>query len=319
MLERILDPEQFLSARRAVDLAGLHLANPYVWVGDQRYSVTYTPAESANRMFGGNSNWRGPVWMPMNFMFVQALSSYAAFLGDTFLVADPTRSADEVPLRRSSTTTSRGGSPACSCAATTGDGRPRRQRLFQTDPHWRDLVPFHEYFDGDTGRGVGASHQTGWTALVAGPAPVPRTRPLRRRPTTTTRRTVSTNIDLSGKVAIVTGGNSGIAPPSSSLRAGANVVIDYVAHPRRPRSSSAGSPRSATRPSASTPTSTHRRGRAGAVDAAVSGLGKPRHHGEQRRHGDPHVDPRDHREAVRHGARGQPQERFFIPSSPRSR
>ena len=168
MLERILDPEQFLSPHGVRSISRLHLAKPYVYqVGDQQYSVTYTPAESANRMFGGNSNWRGPVWMPMNFMLVQALSSYAAFLGDTFLVSDPTGSPEKVPLRDVVDDLAR----RLSGLLVRGEDGRRPvlgdNDYFQTDPHWRDLVPFHEYFDGDTGRGVGASHQTGWTALVA--------------------------------------------------------------------------------------------------------------------------------------------------------
>ncbi len=168
MLERILDPEQFLSPHGIRSISRAHLDHPYVYrVGDQEYAVAYTPAESANRMFGGNSNWRGPVWMPMNFMLVQALASYAAFLGDTFQVSDPTGTAEKVPLRDVVDDLAR----RLSGLLVRGDDGRRPvlggNDYFQTDPYWRDLVPFHEYFDGDTGRGVGASHQTGWTALVA--------------------------------------------------------------------------------------------------------------------------------------------------------
>jgi len=168
MLERILDPEQFLSPHGIRSISRAHLDHPYVYrVGDQEYAVTYTPAESANRMFGGNSNWRGPVWMPMNFLLVQALASYAAFLGDTFQVSDPTGAAEKVPPRDVVDDLAR----RLSGLLVRGDDGRRpvlgANDYFQTDPHWRDLVPFYEYFDGDTGRGVGASHQTGWTALVA--------------------------------------------------------------------------------------------------------------------------------------------------------
>ena len=126
------------------------------------------PAESCNRMFGGNSNWRGPIWFPMNFLLVQSLNSYARFFGDTFTVTDPTGAGNDVPSAARSPTTSPTGSARSSCADADGR-RPvfGANDYFQTDPHWRDLVPFHEYFDGDDGHGLGASHQTGWTATVA--------------------------------------------------------------------------------------------------------------------------------------------------------
>ena len=167
ILERVLDTEQFLSPHGVRSLSKYHRDQPYVYHLDGRdYSVDYTPAESSTRMFGGNSNWRGPIWMPMNFMFLQALNAYARFFGDTFLFL--TR---RTPLARPHSATlaiaSLGGSPA-------GRARQHGRRAvfgendyFQSDPHWRDLVPFYEYFDGDTGRGLGASHQTGWTAMIA--------------------------------------------------------------------------------------------------------------------------------------------------------
>jgi hypothetical protein len=168
MLERLLDPEQFLSPHGLRSLSRYHRDHPYVYrVAGQDYSVDYMPAESRNRMFGGNSNWRGPVWMPMNFLFVQALNSYARFLGDDFLVPDPAMPEQRVPLavvadhmadRLSGLVVRDAGGRR----AVFGDND-----YFQNDPHWRDLVPFHEYFDGDDGHGVGASHQTGWTATIA--------------------------------------------------------------------------------------------------------------------------------------------------------
>ncbi len=168
MLERLLDPDQFLSAHGIRSLSRLHAQQPYVYVvGDTTYSVDYAPAESENRMFGGNSNWRGPVWMPMNALLIQALGSYGTFLGDTVLVPDPDDPATMVPLLTVTDRLSRRLS-----GLFVRDAAGRRAVLgendyFQTDPFWRDLVPFYEYFDGDTGRGLGASHQTGWTALVA--------------------------------------------------------------------------------------------------------------------------------------------------------
>jgi hypothetical protein len=168
ILERVLDPDQFLSPYGLRSLSKGHEANPFTYeAAGTTYTVDYMPAESRNRMFGGNSNWRGPIWFPMNFLFVQSINAYARFLGDTFDVADPSGSDRRVPLgevadhmaRRLSGLFVRG-----------SDGRRPvlgDNDYFQTDPHWRDLVPFHEYFDGDTGRGLGASHQTGWTATVA--------------------------------------------------------------------------------------------------------------------------------------------------------
>jgi len=168
MLERILDPEQFLSPHGLRSLSRAHHDEPYVYHLDGTdYEISYAPAESTTRMFGGNSNWRGPVWMPMNFLFLQAMNAYSRFLGDGFLVPDPTDPSRNATLGQVADHLSR---------RLTGlfvrDAEGRRAVLgdneyFQTDPHWRDLVPFYEYFDGDTGRGLGASHQTGWTALVA--------------------------------------------------------------------------------------------------------------------------------------------------------
>jgi hypothetical protein len=168
MLERLLDPEQFLSPFGLRSLSKYHQDHPYSYaVNDDVYTVAYWPAESRNRVFGGNSNWRGPVWMPMNVMFLQALNAYARFFGEDLVVPDPAQPGRQATLgevtdhlaRRLSSLLVRGVEGR---RAALGDND-----YFQTDPHWRDLVPFHEYFDGDTGRGLGASHQTGWTALVA--------------------------------------------------------------------------------------------------------------------------------------------------------
>lgn len=168
MLGRLLDTEQFLSPHGLRSLSKQHREHPYVYrVGDRDYSVDYAPAESPTRMFGGNSNWRGPVWMPMNYLFVQSLNAYARFLGDTFTVGDPTGSGEQVSL-----------AAVADHMATRLTGLLLRDEsgrravfgdndYFQNDPHWRDLVPFYEYFDGDDGHGLGASHQTGWTALIA--------------------------------------------------------------------------------------------------------------------------------------------------------
>jgi len=145
-----------------------HRDHPYTYrVNGEVHTVSYQPAESCSRMFGGNSNWRGPVWLPMNFLLVQALDSYARFLGETFTVpdpADPTRmvTLDTVGDQLARRLTGLFVRDESGRRAIHGDND-----YFQNDPHWRDLVPFYEYFDGDTGRGLGASHQTGWTATIA--------------------------------------------------------------------------------------------------------------------------------------------------------
>lgn len=168
ILNRVLDHEQFLAPNGIRSLSKYHRQHPYVYhVDHQDYGVSYAPAESCDRMFGGNSNWRGPIWMPMNFLFVQALDSYGRFLGDTFTVADPADPGARVSLDMLADAMSR---------RLTGlmvrDPSGRRAMFgdndyFQCDPHWKDLIPFHEYFDGDSSRGLGASHQTGWTATIA--------------------------------------------------------------------------------------------------------------------------------------------------------
>lgn len=168
MLDRLLDPEQFLSAHGVRSLSRYHRDHPYVFrVGDVDHAIDYEPAQSRSRAFGGNSNWRGPVWLPLNLLFIQSLNSYARFFGDTVRVPDPEDRTRELSMRELTDLMARRVT-----ALVVRDRSGRRavfgdNDFFQTDPHWRDLVPFHEYFDGDTGRGLGASHQTGWTATIA--------------------------------------------------------------------------------------------------------------------------------------------------------
>jgi len=168
ILKRVLDPDQFLSPFGIRSLSKYHDEHPYTYnVNGQSYEVRYMPAESLNRMFGGNSNWRGPIWFPMNFLLVQSLNSYARFFGDTFSVSDPTGEGNDVPIAGVADDLA---NRLCSIFRRGSDGRRPvfgKNDYFQTDPHWRDLVPFHEYFDGEDGHGLGASHQTGWTATVA--------------------------------------------------------------------------------------------------------------------------------------------------------
>ncbi len=168
ILARVLDEQEFLSPHGIRSLSKWHERNPYVMhVGEKEYQVSYQPAESTNGMFGGNSNWRGPVWMPMNVLLIRALLHFDAYYGESMRVECPTGSgkrmtlgevADEISLRLQ--------------RLFLRDGSGRRPvfggtETFQKDPHWRDCIPFHEYFHGDNGAGLGASHQTGWTALVA--------------------------------------------------------------------------------------------------------------------------------------------------------
>ncbi|MBK9740107.1 MAG: glucosidase [Actinobacteria bacterium] len=168
VLERVLDPEQFLSPCGVRSLSRGHREHPYSYdAGGRTYGVSYLPAESTSRMFGGNSNWRGPIWFPMNLLLVQSINAYARFMGGTFTVPDPAGTGPEVTLIAVADDMA-----DRLCAIFRRDDAGRRavfgdNDYFQSDPHWRDLVPFYEYFDGDDGHGLGASHQTGWTATVA--------------------------------------------------------------------------------------------------------------------------------------------------------
>ena len=168
VLGYLLDENEFLGPHGIRSLSRHHLEHPFVFhVGGQEYKVQYLPAESNTGMFGGNSNWRGPVWMPVNALIVRALVNLYGFYGDEFKVECPTGSGQHMTLfevaqeivRRLTGTFLR-----------DADGqRPvyGGTAKFQDDPHWRDLILFYEYFHGDNGAGLGASHQTGWTGLVA--------------------------------------------------------------------------------------------------------------------------------------------------------
>jgi hypothetical protein len=168
VLKVMLDESEFLSPHGIRALSRRHLDDPYrIVVDGHEHTVTYEPAESSSGLFGGNSNWRGPVWFPVNFLLVESLQRFHHYLGDEFTVECPTGSGRMLTLWQVADEISR---RLTSIFVTDRHGRRPvfgTQSLFQDDPHWRDLVPFHEYFHGDTGAGVGASHQTGWTALVA--------------------------------------------------------------------------------------------------------------------------------------------------------
>jgi len=168
VLQVMLDENEFLSPYgiRALSLA--HRNRPYTLeVSGQRHQVSYEPGESTTGLFGGNSNWRGPIWFPVNFLLVESLQRFHHYLGDAFTVECPTGSGQWMNLSEVAAELSR--RLARPFLRGTDGTRPVHgmHEQFQSDPHWRDLVLFYEYFHGDNGRGVGASHQTGWTGLVA--------------------------------------------------------------------------------------------------------------------------------------------------------
>jgi len=168
ILQKMLDETEFLSPYGIRALSRYHHDHPYRHqVNGEEYRVDYEPAESSTGLFGGNSNWRGPVWMPVNYLLVESLQKFHHYLGDHFQVEYPTGSGRWLTLQDVANELSQrlihiflrndaGHRPVYGATAP-----------FQTDPHWRDLILFYEYFHGDNGAGIGASHQTGWTGLVA--------------------------------------------------------------------------------------------------------------------------------------------------------
>jgi hypothetical protein len=168
VLARMLDENEFLSLYGVRSLSRYHAEHPYVYrVGDEEYRVSYLPAESDSGMFGGNSNWRGPIWLPMNALIIRAMLNYYSYYGPDFTIECPTGSGRQMNLYQVAEEIARRVT-----AIFLRDSTGRRPvyggtRKFQEDPHWRDLVLFYEYFHGDNGAGLGASHQTGWTGLVA--------------------------------------------------------------------------------------------------------------------------------------------------------
>jgi hypothetical protein len=164
----MLDPNEFLSDFGVRGLSKHHEQYPFEFhCSGQKLTVGYQPAESDTRMFGGNSNWRGPIWFPVNYLLIESMRKFHHYYGDDFKIECPTGSgnyttiesaADELTTRLT--------------RIFLRDDSGRRavfggHAKLQTDPHFRDHIPFYEYFHGDNGRGVGASHQTGWTALIA--------------------------------------------------------------------------------------------------------------------------------------------------------
>ncbi len=136
-------------------------------VGNEEWQVNYEPGESETGLFGGNSNWRGPIWFPINYLLIESLERYHHFYGDEFKVECPTRSGVFLTLQEVARELNR---RICSLFLPDASGRAPWQgevKIFADDPNWRGLTWFYEYFHGDTGRGCGAAHQTGWTALIA--------------------------------------------------------------------------------------------------------------------------------------------------------
>ncbi|MDB4892375.1 MAG: hypothetical protein JWL61_4230 [Gemmatimonadetes bacterium] len=167
VLRYALDESEFLSSYGIRSVSRVHKDHPFVFRhGDEESRVDYDPAEGTTGMFGGNSNWRGPIWFPMNYLFIEALERYGHFYGEEFTVECPVGSGKMLTLPQVSQELSarlaRIFLPDAEGNRPCHDGDLR----YAKDPHWRDLVLFHEYFHGDTGRGIGASHQTGWTSLV---------------------------------------------------------------------------------------------------------------------------------------------------------
>jgi hypothetical protein len=168
VLATMLDEQEFLSPYGIRSLSRYHAEYPYMFrVGDQDYRVSYLPAESDTGMFGGNSNWRGPIWMPVNALIIRGLLQYYAYYGNAFTIACPTGSGRQMTLYQVAEELTRR-----LTRIFLRDEQGRRPvyggtRRFQEDPHWRDYLLFYEYFHGDNGAGLGASHQTGWTGVIA--------------------------------------------------------------------------------------------------------------------------------------------------------
>jgi hypothetical protein len=168
ILQRLLDENEFFSPYGIRAVSKYHKDHPYCFqINGQEYCVRYEPAESSTGLFGGNSNWRGPVWFPVNYLIIESLLRFHTYLGDSFKVECPTGSGTEMTLQEVAIALSQR-----LVALFQRDESGRRPvyggiEKFQTDSHWRDYILFHEYFHGDNGAGIGASHQTGWTGLVA--------------------------------------------------------------------------------------------------------------------------------------------------------
>jgi hypothetical protein len=168
LLHRMLDPNEFFSDHGIRSVSRYHHEHPYVRnVNGHPLCVDYEPAESRSRLFGGNSNWRGPVWFPVNFLIIESLEKFHYYYGDDFKIECPTGSGKYITIDEVAAEITR---RLTSIFVRDSKGERAVNALyprFQTDEHFKDYVLFYEYFDGDNARGVGASHQTGWTGIVA--------------------------------------------------------------------------------------------------------------------------------------------------------
>lgn len=168
LLRYLLDEDEFLSPHGIRSLSKVHEKSPFVLdIGGEKHEVTYVSGESNTYLFGGNSNWRGPIWLPMNFLIITSLKRYHFFYGDQLKVECPVGSGNYMTLEEVAVFLAR---RLVTLFLPGGDGsRPCHgaSKAYRDDPAWKDLLLFYEFFDGETGRGCGASHQTGWTALVA--------------------------------------------------------------------------------------------------------------------------------------------------------
>jgi hypothetical protein len=168
LLRRMLDPQEFFSDYGVRSVSRYHLEHPYTyWTEGRALSVDYEPSESRSRLFGGNSNWRGPIWFPANFLIIESLQKFHHYYGDDFKIECPTGSGTFLTIHEiAAELTNR----LRKIFLKNSDGLRQVNALyprFQQDEYFRDCVPFYEYFDGDSARGVGASHQTGWTGIIA--------------------------------------------------------------------------------------------------------------------------------------------------------
>ena len=164
----MLDADEFLSPYGIRSLSRFHNECPYFLMMDgTEHRVSYEPAESRSGMFGGNSNWRGPIWFPVNYLLIEALQKFDHFYGDDLKIEFPSGSGNLKNLWEISQELEK---RLCGLFLRGDDGKRAffgDNELFQSEQNWRDNLLFHEYFDGDSGRGLGASHQTGWTGLIA--------------------------------------------------------------------------------------------------------------------------------------------------------
>ncbi len=168
VLRYVLDENEFLSPHGVRSMSAVHKDHPFrLRIDGEEFTAEYEPAESKHRIFGGNSNWRGPIWFPLNYLLIEALERYHHVYGDTFQVECPVGSGKKMDLQQVAEFL-RARLATLFLPSEVGD-RPCHgpSQSIAKDPHWKDLLLFHEYFDGDDGRGLGASHQTGWTALIA--------------------------------------------------------------------------------------------------------------------------------------------------------